>query len=61
MLSKPVAGVTSLGTTSEAATLQEIQTDNISLQQTVQVRKHDGSGAVGATKIVRAMSYIKRR
>lgn len=60
MLSKPVAGVTSLGATSEAATLQEIQTDNISLQQTVQVRKHDGSGAVGVTKIVRAMSYIER-
>lgn len=31
MLSKPVAGVTSLGATSEAATLQEIQTGNISL------------------------------
>ncbi|MDN5942005.1 MAG: hypothetical protein L0H94_09000 [Nitrospira sp.] len=45
MLSKPVEGVTSLGTTSEASILQEIQTDNISLQQTMQVRKHDGSGA----------------
>ena len=31
MLSKPVAGVTSLVATSEAATLQEIQTDNIYL------------------------------
>jgi len=40
MLSKPVAGITSLGITSEATTLQEIQTDNISLQHTVQVRKH---------------------
>jgi len=57
MLSKPVARVTSLSATSEAATLQKIQTDSISLQQTMQVRKHDGSGA---TKIVRAMSYIER-
>ena len=41
MLSKPVAGVTSLVATSEAATLQEIQTDNIYLQQTMQVRKRN--------------------
>ena len=37
MLSKPVAGVTSLVATSEAATLQEIQTDNSYLQQAMQV------------------------
>lgn len=56
MLSKPVAGVTSLVATSEAATLQEIQTDNIYLQQTMQVRKRNGSGEpVDVTKIVCAV------
>jgi hypothetical protein len=40
MLNKPVAGVTRLVATSEVATLQEIQTDSISLRQTMQVRKH---------------------
>jgi hypothetical protein len=44
MLSKSVAGVTSLVATSEAATLQEIQTDNIYLPQTTQVRKRNDAG-----------------
>ena len=44
MLSKPVAGVTSLVATSEATTLQEIQADNIYLQQTMQVRKRNDAG-----------------
>lgn len=44
MLSKPVAGVTSLVATSEAATLQEIQIDNSYLQQTMQVRKRNDAG-----------------
>ena len=56
MLSKPVAGVTSLVATSEAATLQEIQTDNSYLQQTMQVRKRTSSGKpVDVTKIVYAV------
>jgi hypothetical protein len=56
MLSKPVVGVTSLVATSEAATLQEIQTDNIYLQQTMQVRKRNGSGEpVDVTRIVCAV------
>jgi hypothetical protein len=55
MLRKPVAGVTSLVATSEVATLQEIQTDNIYPQQTMQVRKRNGSAElVDVTKIVRA-------
>ena len=56
MLSTPVAGVTSLVTTSEAATLQEIQTDNSYLQQTMQVRKRTGSAEpVNVTRIVCAV------
>ncbi len=56
MLSTPVAGVTSLVTTSEAATLQEIQTDNSYLQQTMQVRKRTGSAEpVDVTRIVCAV------
>jgi hypothetical protein len=55
MLRKPVAGVTSLVATSEVATLQEIRTDNIYPQQTMQVRKRNGSAElVDVTKIVRA-------
>ncbi|HJS66493.1 MAG TPA: hypothetical protein VJ760_04080 [Nitrospiraceae bacterium] len=56
MLSTPVAGVTSLVTTSEAATLQEIQTDNSYLQQTMQVRKRTGfAEPVDVTRIVCAV------
>lgn len=44
MLSKPVAGVTSLVATSEATTLQEIQADSIYLQQTMQVKKRNDAG-----------------
>jgi len=43
MLSKPVAGATNLGATSVAATRQVIQIDNTSLQQTMQVRKHNSA------------------
>ncbi len=56
MLSTPVAGVTCLVATSEAATLQEIQTDDISLPQTIQVRKRTGSAEpVDVTRIVCAV------
>lgn len=56
MLSTPVEGVTSLVATSEAATLQEVQTDNIYLQQTMQVRKCTGSAeSVDVTRIVCAV------
>ena len=56
MLSTPVEGVTSLVATPEAATLQEIQTDNIYLQQTMQVRKPTGSAEpVDVTRIVCAV------
>ncbi len=56
MLSTPVAGVTCLVATSEAATLQEIQTDDISLPQTIQVRKRTGSvEPVDVTRIVCAV------
>ena len=49
-------GVTSLVATSGAATLQEIKTDNIYLQQTMQVRKRNGSGEpVDVTKIICAV------
>ncbi len=52
MLSKPVAGVTSPVATSEVATLQEIQTDKISLQQTMQPENETTLGGSGVTKIV---------
>jgi hypothetical protein len=56
MLSTPVEGVTSLVATPEAATLQEVQTDNIYLQQTMQVRKRTGSAEpVDVTRIVCAV------
>jgi hypothetical protein len=59
MLSKPVAGVTSLVATLEAATLQEIQTDNSFLQQTMEVRKRIGSGEpVDIAKIVCASNGL---
>ena len=47
MLSKPVAGVTSLVATSEAATLQEIQTDNIYLPQ---IRKSENETTPGGSR-----------
>ncbi len=56
MLSTPVEGVTSLVATPEAATLHEVQTDNIYLQQTMQVRKRTGSAEpVDITRIVCAV------
>lgn len=56
MLSTPVEGVTSLVATPEAATLQEVQTDNIYLQQTMQVRKRTGfAEPVDVTRIVCAV------
>lgn len=56
MLSTPVEGVTSLVATPEAATLQEVQTDNIYLQQTIQIRKRTGSAEpVDVTRIVCAV------
>ena len=59
MLSKPVAGVTSLVATLEAGTLQEIQTDNNFLQQTMEVRTRTGSGEpVDITKIVCASNGL---
>lgn len=59
MLSKPVAGVISLVATLEAATLQEIETDNNFLQQTMEVRKRTGSGElVDITKIVCASNGL---
>jgi hypothetical protein len=63
MLSKPVAGATNLGATSVAATRQVIQIDNTSLQQTMQVRKHNSAAEpVDITGIVRArpMGYVER-
>ena len=45
MLSKPIAGVTSLFATSQTATLQVIQIDNTSLPQTMQVRKRTAPGS----------------
>jgi hypothetical protein len=44
MLGEPVARITNPAATSEAATLQEIQIDNIHLQQTMQVGKRNGLG-----------------
>jgi hypothetical protein len=59
MLSKPVVGATSLIATSDAATLQEIQIDNIYLPQTMEVRKRTGSREpVDVTKIVRAFNEL---
>jgi len=56
MLSEPVAIITSPAATSEAATLQEIQIDNIHLQQTMQVGKRNGLGEpVDVTNIVCAV------
>jgi len=56
MLSEPVARITSPAATSEAATLQEIQIDNIHLQQTMQVGKRNGLGEpVDLTNIVCAV------
>jgi hypothetical protein len=56
MLSEPVARITSPAATSEAATLQEIQIDNIHLQQTMQVGKRNGLGEpVDVTNIVCAV------
>ena len=45
MLSEPVARITSPAATSEAATLQEIQIDNIHLQQTMQSENATASGS----------------
>ena len=64
MLSTPVEGVTSLVATPEAATLQEVQTDNIYLQQTMQVRKRTGSAEAGRChqdRVCRPMSDVERR
>lgn len=59
MLSKPVVGTTSLIATSDAATLQEIQIDNIYLPQTIEVGKRTGSREpVDVTKIVRAFNEL---
>jgi hypothetical protein len=59
MLSKPVEGVTCLVATSAAAALQEIQTDNIYLQQTMQVRQCNGFGEpVDVTRIVCAVHEL---
>ena len=59
MLSTPVVGATSLIATSDAATLQEIQIDNIYLPQTMEVRKRIGSREpVDVTKIVRAFNEL---
>jgi hypothetical protein len=63
MLSKPVARVTSFVATSIAALPQDIQTDDISPQQSMQVRKHNGAAEPGdVTGIVRArpMGYVER-
>jgi len=56
MLSTPVAGATCLVATSEAATLQEIQIDNIYLPQSMQVRNRTGSAEpIDVTRIVCAV------
>jgi hypothetical protein len=63
MLSKPVARVTSFVATSVAALPQDIQTDDISPQQSMQVSKHSGAAESGdVTGIVRArpMGYGER-
>ena len=56
MLSEPVARITSPAATSEAAPPQDIPTDRHHPQQTMRVRKRNGSAEpVDVTKIVRAV------
>ena len=64
MLSTPVARFTSFVATSIAALPQNIQTDDSSPQQSMQVRKHNGAAEpVDITGIVRArpMGDVERR